>query len=453
MLVMSLGGYSVHVKNVQQTANVLDTLGISSGMATQSDMALLNGGCGSDPYQALARYGCTRQNECVPAGANGQGGINSGLACRLSKLFDAAAKAGCTPKIVSAYRSAAKQQAMCGSGGTGCLGAGKSCHQYGLAIDVGSCEGWLRQNAKNFELHFPYYGPHIQCIEHRVANCNPSTPPCKGGGPVASPGDSQNPNGQQSSPSPQGGQSGQGGDQQQGGGQSQPGGSGSSSNPDMSQQPPYPPTKPQTQVPIDTFDASMSLTCDPDHVSSGGSVTVSWECPSGSTAKGSSTDSGVTIKTQSKKKGEVTVSPKKNVTLTVQCMKAGQVLAEQSCDVAVQNEKVQTTVLLDVSQPEVYPGDIVDVTWSSKNARSCAVTGPGIASADKSGHMSSDPIEEDATFKITCKPKTGTDVVTKEETVTVIQTDPVKTQKKSRTTPSSTNTNQQTIFDDPLESI
>lgn len=153
-------------------------------LARQGDgsKSIFYGGCDTDPYEALKPYISGAQ--IVPKqGASGQlvDGIDPALACRLSKFLPDAQKV-CSVKIISGYRSPEQQQAMCGSGRTGCAAAGRSCHQYGLAIDLSSdCNGKLRDLSKKYELHFPYSGNHVQCAEHRFANRLSCRGPCKGG--------------------------------------------------------------------------------------------------------------------------------------------------------------------------------------------------------------------------------------------------------------------------------
>lgn len=447
------------VSGIMQTAAV-NSMGIDVSNATPSDTSILNGGCESDPYQALAKYGCTRQNECVPAGQNGQGGINSGLACRLVKLFDAAARAGCSPRINSAYRSAAKQASMCGAGRSGCAPAGRSCHQYGLAVDV-SCADMLRRMAPQFQLHFPYWGPHIQCIEHRTAGCSPSTPPCKGGGPISDPGQA-GPQGQQppggqpggdtSQGQPQGGQPGGG---QPGGGQpgGQPGGdqgmpTGVSPS---SQQDPFQKQEDKSQITDPDAISDMTLTCDPETIAKGESAAIEWTCPDGTRSVGVSSSSLAPLSTKGVVSGSSIVKPQKKTTYTVQCKKGERIVAKQSCDIAVEIAQAKMSVRFSVDPLEVYPGETVEVEWSAQNVRSCSITGPGIASADKSGRVTSDPIENEETFTIRCRPKTGSEIFKQTETVTVIQEDlfyDETSQKKSGQT-----TQVQTIFEDPLDEI
>lgn len=438
----------------------VNSMGIDVSNATPSDTSILNGGCDSDPFQALAKYGCTRQNECVPSGPGGQGGINSGLACRLVKLFDAAARAGCSPRINSAYRSAAKQASMCGGGRSGCAPAGKSCHQYGLAVDV-SCADMLRRMAPQFQLHFPYWGPHIQCIEHKQASCNPSTPPCKGGGPIADPGQA-GPQGQQQ---PQGGQpggdpSGQGqpqSGQPQGGQPSggQPGGdqgmpTGVSPS---SQQDPFQKLDDKSGITETDLESGMTLTCDPETVVKGEGANIEWECPAGTRSVGSSSSSLAPLSTKGAETGSAIVKPQKKTKYTVQCKKGEIVVAKQSCEIALEAAQTKMSVRFSVEPLEVYPGETVEVEWTAQNVRSCAVTGVGIASADKSGRVTSGPIENEETFTIRCKPKTGTETFKKTETVKIIEEelfydDPASSNNKKGQT-----TQVQTIFEDPLDEI
>lgn len=120
-----------------------------------------------------------------------QGGIDPELACRLEKLL----KARPDIKIRSAYRSAAYQEQTCRRicGARSCPGRcappGGSCHQYGLAVDVTKGDSATRQYVKQFKLHYPYSGDHIQCIEHRTAGRSSCNTPCAKGGVQIGPGD------------------------------------------------------------------------------------------------------------------------------------------------------------------------------------------------------------------------------------------------------------------------
>lgn len=174
---------------------VISFLGLNPSAANiQQILQLLSGGCEMNPYPELtARYSLPRdvvtgQPMKIAPHVEINGGTSQGihpvLACRLLKLFQSLEREqGCLIKISSAYRTNAEQARACGSGGTGCLGAGKSCHNYGLAVDiVGSCVSRLRAflgqkdpttpGARRFGLHFPYSGDHLQCIENRVASCS-----------------------------------------------------------------------------------------------------------------------------------------------------------------------------------------------------------------------------------------------------------------------------------------
>lgn len=179
--------YVVPIEAQTKNKSVGDILN-SSPLTTQSDRNAAFGGCTGDPYAELERYKGGGANRCNPGGVQitpraGQvGGIDSALACRLTKLFKAATDRGCRVSITSAYRSPQTQQCMCGAGRSGCAAAGNSCHQPGRAVDVSSsCIGWLRMAAPQFRLVFPYYGDHIQCAEHPSASTRSCNRPCDGG--------------------------------------------------------------------------------------------------------------------------------------------------------------------------------------------------------------------------------------------------------------------------------
>lgn len=177
-----------------------DFFGVQSTICRPADIAILHGGCEFNPYPILEeRYKASRNVQITPRvdsdSPSLRQGISPSLACRLVKFFQYAEKErGCRLSIISAYRSAQQQADMCGNGRAGCAAAGRSCHQYGLAVDIGgsdSCVAWARSvlgdvkknsraGAQEFKLHFPYSGDHIQCAENAAAACNPGTRQCDG---------------------------------------------------------------------------------------------------------------------------------------------------------------------------------------------------------------------------------------------------------------------------------
>lgn len=186
-LLLAPAAYAEVRAPTDEEKNLMQYLGLKVDMIDTTTVTRLKGGCDGNPYAILeSRYKGGSNVQITPHAADPtstalRAGIDPALACRLTKLFEAAGQRGCQVRVISAYRSAQQQQNMCGAGRSGCAPAGKSCHQYGLAIDVSAaCIPWLRQNAPQFGLTFPYYGDHIQCAEHRVASCSPSTQPCNG---------------------------------------------------------------------------------------------------------------------------------------------------------------------------------------------------------------------------------------------------------------------------------
>ena len=208
VLVMPLSASAVDCSGVPNThpsvAN--EVAGVPAGTCVpdnQQNNGGLNGGCDENPYPALEQYRSGSNVQITPSGGSGAGtsdlrnGINPALACRLLKFFQYAQQTkGCQFKIVSAYRSAQLQQSICGGGGPNCAAPGRSCHQYGLAVDVsaspGQCMSWATsflgtQNpnaagAQQFKLHFPVSTDlvHIQCIENMQGGCSTNTKPCDG---------------------------------------------------------------------------------------------------------------------------------------------------------------------------------------------------------------------------------------------------------------------------------
>ena len=124
-------------------------------------------------------------------------GIDPEFACRLARFL----KDYPQFKIKSAYRSVAKQRAICGSGRRGCAPPGGSCHNYGLAVDLKPSMSKAKWNPilAKYKLNVPPDYPlpavgHVQCIEHQHAGPgkgkiykNGCSTPCTPGGPAISP--------------------------------------------------------------------------------------------------------------------------------------------------------------------------------------------------------------------------------------------------------------------------
>lgn len=159
----------------------LKTVTVNGMTVSEETAKAMQGGCGYDPYEKLK--GFISGGNIVPKWVNGkpEAGIDPALACRLSKMLEAM-KGRCNAKIISGHRSANQQESMCGSGRSGCAAPGRSCHQYGLAVDLSTdCNKLLRQVAPQFQLGFPYYGIHVQCAEHKTAGRSSCSGPCNGG--------------------------------------------------------------------------------------------------------------------------------------------------------------------------------------------------------------------------------------------------------------------------------
>lgn len=153
----------------------------------------LGASCNAAEAYAYVKSRAGGHVQIVPSttGASGtaRGGIDPELACRVQRLLQARSDIS----IISGYRSSAYQRSLCGSGRKGCAPPGTSCHQYGLAVDINKGDQALRQYIKQFGLHFPYSGNHIQCQEHVRGSCSPSTPPCAKDGVRISAGDDPGP--------------------------------------------------------------------------------------------------------------------------------------------------------------------------------------------------------------------------------------------------------------------
>ena len=119
-----------------QTNGQVGDLVKSSPLSTAADKNLLFGGCDTDPFEALKPFVSGGNVIPIKAGGALKNGIDTALACRLSKLLKFAQRNGCNAKIISGFRSAAQQESMCGAGRSGCAAPGKSCHQPGRDVDV-----------------------------------------------------------------------------------------------------------------------------------------------------------------------------------------------------------------------------------------------------------------------------------------------------------------------------
>lgn len=183
-----LVGLLLYVPSITAAAeeNVEDILN-KSPLTTDKDRAIAFGGCDSDPYKALEKFNKGAQLRPVQSGNSFRNGIDSALACRVSKMLQFAEQQGCRATIGSkgGYRSPDLQRNMCGGGSTGCAAAGTSCHQYGLAVDISApCLGWLKQIAPRFHLVKPPISGdpyHFQCEEHPRGSRRSCTGPCNGG--------------------------------------------------------------------------------------------------------------------------------------------------------------------------------------------------------------------------------------------------------------------------------
>src|SRR3989344_3456504 len=172
-----------------------DDLGFPLGSKIYpKDEARIEGGCNFNPYAVLeSEFKGAPGITPIPGNNNtARAGLDSALACRLVKLLRFARDRGCNFKIVSAYRATQGCQGTAGS----CAPQGLSCHQYGLAADIGStlgCIKWMKdqvlgvkQPNATFGVKIAYFSGdyshvHIQCNETPGAQCRPATPPCNGG--------------------------------------------------------------------------------------------------------------------------------------------------------------------------------------------------------------------------------------------------------------------------------
>lgn len=434
-------------------ANQLDNLNLITGQQLPPGTIITSGdaqtlGLDSDAYKFL----CTVSDKGCGYSVTG---LNPAFAKCLAKMIQAAAAQGHRIRIVSGARTVAEQTVLFNrSDKTGhSVGSPKgSNHVKGMAADLGAGGGmgsfgsspagkWTHANAAQYGLYFrmswePWH------IEPKGTDCN------NGQGPGGQqPGDQQG----SQAPSPQGGK---GPDSNE----TDPSKSGSPQTPaqqppaqtqPQSQQPPQMPPPQQPFVKTPEKQSDMTFQCTPESVASGDPVTIEWSCPPGTHSHASGV---LLLDTHGKQEGTVVIKPTRSGTYTMQCRKGNVVSLKQSCTISVQApETKKMKVNFSVTPLEVVTGETVDVTWSSQNARSCAITGGGIHASEKSGRVSSGPLTSDTSFMITCKPKTGTDVYTQSEIVAVIQdTDAAPPVANTQTKTHTTNRTDQTTFSDPL---
>ena len=384
-------------------------------------------------------------------------GLNPAFAECLAKFIKAGQAAGQSMRINSGYRSPTRQaelfnQAVSKYGSESAARKwvappGKSNHGRGIAADLSNSGGWAHANAGKFGLNFrmshePWH------VEPGGGGCNSGT-----GANDTSTGNQNGDGGAQNGqPSPgdtsgAGGNSGagSGGNESSGGGQ----GAGANSAQTQNQLPPQQPVKPVIPVtPIQEASGEATLSCSPEAVSLGEPVTLGWECPAGtSLIRGTSTDTTTPFNVKNALIGSLRIIPKKNATYGLSCLKQGRVLGKATCTVVVKSKKQVITARLTATPKSVNEGESVDISWTSQNARSCSVTGPGIASASKSGLETSAPLFETATFVLECKPLQPKDVpLIKKIEVVVLSTSMNEEGSATQRAPST-----ETEFTNPLQ--
>jgi hypothetical protein len=355
---------------------ILKNLDINATPSAQ-DEKLLTGGCDIDAFASLRKYGCDRGTIFCSPNHQGRAGLNPSFACRLAKYLAALEQKGCRPQIVSAFRSPQDQQRVCGgSYGSGCAQPGKSCHQYGVAVDLkgatiatgcAAATGQMGTQygiANGYNVNSPYMrsGGHNQCIEKTSASCSPGDQSICGPalfdaskytGPVSYTNPGNTGPSQENNPANQFNKA-LTGQPSQGSGQSGTGGVGGTgaSSPQQSFQDPISASSQKAAEQGDDG-SGMELDCD-TKIEKGEKAKITWICPQNATLSRGLATGGSSLNTRSKIQGSVLVSPVKATRYTVQCLKGMQMLEREGNSAEAIACYQQAVVINDNLSPRFY---------------------------------------------------------------------------------------------------
>ena len=149
-------------------------------------------------------------------------------------------------------------------------------------------------------------------------------------------------------------------------------------------------TPPADPSPTLTFSASSSS------VTTGGSVTLSWQSTNADSCEASGGWSGSRATT-----GQQTISSlQQTQTFSLSCSGAGgAALREVQVNVA---DDADVSVSLSSDVDAVLINGTVQLTWSSSNAESCEASGSWSGQVETSGTFTSVPLTDNALFQLTC---------------------------------------------------
>ncbi len=350
------------------------------------------------------------------------------FACRLERLFKAA---GCG-YVFSGLRTRADTIRACGTdkGRPGCNAYGTSCHNYGLAVDVGGCVAKLRQMAPRYKLHFPYSKPHVQCIEHTSLKCSPQTKTCSGGVARRTIADvtgisnynqpqGQQPQIQQSSqqPNPQNTQ--QQAQKPQIQQSPQSGGSGGANTDNGTN--PY--SRAYNQDPYDIWrdpntgeivENVANITCNPGIIGGTERSLIEWSCGGESTrSRGGTTRLQARFNTKGSLTGRGYARPSASTSYKIQCLAGDRVIGEDVCrvnrDSALSSNDTNTRPLLHLSaeHPSVGWGQSTRLQWATLGASNCRLNGGIIKDNRLSGSADTGKLYRTTTYLLECDTSTG----------------------------------------------
>lgn len=357
----------------------------------------------------LKQRGCKRCEQMNPT-------FMAGFAKEAQK---AEAATGQKLKINSDFRTFEEQAKLhenYKNGGGIAAPPGQSKHEVGLAFDIGPepVYKWFHENGKcgknppNLRHNDPV---HIQATG-------------SGGGDMKE----CEKLAQEGKQDQKGDQGQQGQSQGQGSGQSpssSPSSSGDSSggSPSSNGTPAQQNQQPQVAIPKNVTEApkDMELTCDPTTLKPQEEATVSWQCPTGTTAsRGVSTDTTLRFDVKNKTEGAFTSEIARTARFTVACFKGQKNIAQKSCVVTVEKSVHQPELHISVTPTEVNWGETADIEWSAKYARSCRVTGLGLDVTGARGFQTSDRLGGTADVVLTCYGVDTGEKVSVSDTVTVL---------------------------------
>lgn len=343
--------------------------------------------------------------------------LNPQFGQRVMQALQAAEQqTGTRARINDSFRSVQEQAAAYSryqNGGGLAAPPGRSYHGRGLAVDVGPAAIYtkLHQISSQYGIFNPPSIRGRDPVHFQMGSCDAAcqaqTPPAAQD--TSSPGAGNQQQGATSSPQQQNNQqqTEQFPQQQL---QNQPQQFG-----DTQQPPPQQPAEVETE-------GDVEMSCAPQSIPLGEPVTVSWKCPAASQSRASAKPVLPSFNTKNKISGTLRVSPKAKTTFTITCVKTNKVIASASCTIPVAQVKKVLTVRLSAKPAEVHPGERVELQWSSTNSKSCTLAGPGVASNDVSGRMTTEEITQDVTYTLTCTGIQKNEKITRTATVRFSET-------------------------------